>query len=111
MAPGTKISQAQDEGGTRMRQLLATANDLDERLGVSVTPAIGISDRNYFGDRKYFVLLTRLLTTIGGILLLILCANLGGFLIAGANARSAQLASRQALGASPASVIRPLLTW
>jgi hypothetical protein len=67
MAPGTTTSQVQAEVGTLMRQLHATANDFDERLGVSVTPAIGIS-----GDRNYFVLLTRLLTTIGGILLLIL---------------------------------------
>jgi predicted permease len=110
MAPGTKISQAQAEVGTLMRQLHATANDFDERLGVSVTPAIGISDRNYFGDRNYFVLLTRLLTTIGGILLLILCANLGGLLIARANARSAELAMRQALGARRPRIIRQLLT-
>jgi predicted permease len=105
LAPGRGISEAQAEVATLMQQLQTSANGFDERLGVSVTPALGIS-----ADRNYFLLLTRLLTSIGGLLLLIMCANLGGLLIARGKARSTELAMRQALGARRARIVRQLLT-
>ena len=105
LAPGRGISEAQAEVATLMRQLQTNANGFDERLGVSVTPALGIS-----ADRNYFLLLTRLLTSIGSLLLLIMCANLGGLLIARGKARSTELAMRQALGAGRARIVRQLLT-
>jgi predicted permease len=105
LAPGRGISEAQAEVATLTRQLQTSANGFDERLGVSVTPALGIS-----ADRNYFLLLTRLLTLTGSLLLLIMCANLGGLLIARGQARSTELAMRQALGARRARIVRQLLT-
>ena len=70
---GQILSEARAEIATLMGQLRSSTSGFDRRPGVSVaTPAIGIS-----GDREYFHLLSRLLTTIGGLLLLIVCAKFG----------------------------------
>jgi macrolide transport system ATP-binding/permease protein len=103
--PDANPSEARVEIATLMEQLRTSASGFDERLGVSVTPAIGIS-----GGREYFLLLTRLLTTIGGLLLLIVCANLGGLLVARGAAREAEIAMRRALGAGRGRIVRQLLT-
>jgi predicted permease len=105
LKPGNSIPEAQAELNTLMAQLRTSASGFDERLGVSVTPAVGIS-----GDRRYFLLLTRLLTAIGGLLLLIVCANVGGLFVARGTARGPELTMRQALGAGRGRILRQLLT-
>jgi predicted permease len=105
LKPGTGIPEAQAEIATLMQQLRASDSSFDQRLGASVTPAIGIS-----GNREYNLLLVRLLATIAGILLLIVCANLGGLLVARGTARGGEIAMRLALGAGRGRVVRQLLT-
>jgi predicted permease len=105
LKPGIGAAEAQAEIATLMRQLRDSNPAFDERYGASVTPAIGIS-----GNREYFLSLMRVLTTIGGLLLLIVCANLGGLLLARGTARGNEVAMRLALGAGRGRIVRQLLT-
>ena len=105
LKPGIGASEAQAEIFTLMQQLRASNSAFDERCGASVTPAIGVS-----GNRKYIWMQVRLLATTAGILLLIVCANLGGLLVARGTARAGEIAMRLALGAAPGRIVRQILT-
>jgi len=107
LKPGVSASQAQAEITTLLQQLRVSNSAFDERYGASVTPAIGITrDRG----RDYFLALARLLATVGGLLLLIVCANLGGLLVARGTTRGTEIALRLALGAGRERIVRQLLT-
>ncbi|PYT94681.1 MAG: hypothetical protein DMG38_29615, partial [Acidobacteria bacterium] len=105
LKPGISAAEAQAEIFTLMEQLRASNSAFDERRGASVTPAIGVSE-----NRKYIWMQVRLLATTAGILLLIVCANLGGLLVARGTARAGEIAMRLALGAAPGRIVRQILT-
>lgn len=105
LKPGIGAAEAQSEIATLMRQLRASNSAFDQRYGASVRPALGVS-----GNHEYNLMLARLLATIAGILLLIVCANLGGLLVARGTARVGEIAMRLALGAGRARIVRQLLT-
>lgn len=105
LKPGFSAAEAQTEIATLMRQLHASDPAFDERHGASVTPAIGMS-----GNREYNSLLARFLAMIAGALLLVVCANLGGLLVARGTARAGEVAMRMALGATRGRIVRQLLT-
>ena len=105
LKPGISTLEAQAEIATLMKQLHASNPAFDERYGASVTPAIGMLE-----NRQYNLLLVRLLATIAGVLLLIVCANLGGLLIARGTTRGTEIAMRLALGAGRGRIVRQLLT-
>jgi predicted permease len=102
---GTSPAEAQAEIATLMQQLRASNSAFDERYGASVRPAIGMS-----GNREYNLMLVRLLGTVAGVLLLVVCANLGGLLIARGTARGREIAMRLTLGAGRGRIVRQLLT-
>ena len=106
LAPGNSPKQAQAELTTLTRQLQSAGKGFDEREGVSVTPAAGVNER----EHAYFLLLTQLLSTVAGVLLLVVCANLAGLLVARNTARGSEIAMRRALGAGTGRISRQLLT-
>ncbi len=104
---GVAAPQAQAEITTLLQQLRISDSAFDKRYGASVTPAIGITrDRG----RDYFVALAQLLAAVGGLLFLIVCANLGGLLVARGSARETEMAMRLALGAGRVRIARQSLT-
>jgi predicted permease len=105
LKPGTSMPEAQVEIATLMQQLRASDPAFDQRFGASVRPAVGMS-----GNREYNLMLARLLSAIAGVLLLIVCANLGGVLVARGTARGREIAMRLALGAGRGRIVRQLLT-
>ncbi len=102
---GISAAEAQAEIATLMQQLRASNSAFDERYGASVTPAVGMS-----GNHEYNLMLARLLSAIAGILLLIVCANLGGLLVARGTGRGREIAMRLALGAGRGRIVHQLLT-
>jgi len=106
LAPGTRNEEVQAEIATLLRQLQSNAQGFDPRLGVSVEPAMGVRRQS----RDYFSTVVRLLTAIGALLLAIVCANLGGLLIARGTARHSEIGLRLALGAGRLRILRQLLT-
>jgi len=105
LKPGTSMPKAQAEIATLMQQLRASDSTFDQRIGASVTPATGMS-----GNREYNLMLVRLLAAIAVVLLLIVCANLGGLLVARGSARRGEIAMRLALGAGRGRIVHQLLT-
>ncbi|HXW92745.1 MAG TPA: ABC transporter permease [Terriglobales bacterium] len=104
LAAGRSAPEAQAEIAVLLRQLQTNARGFDQRLSASVVPAIGIS------NGKYFRVFVQLLTAIGGVLLLIVCANVGGLLLVRGKARAQELAMRAALGANRLRIVRQLVT-
>ena len=105
LKPGTSMPKAQAEIAALLQQLRASDSTFDQRIGASVTPATGMS-----GNREYNLMLVRLLAAIAVVLLLIVCANLGGLLVARGTARRGEIAMRLALGAGRGRIVHQLLT-
>lgn len=97
---------AQAEMKTLWSQFRKSHPDLDDERDITLVPAVGVEG----SSRTYFRTLLKLLLAVAGALLLVVCANIGGLLIAQGSARRAEFAVRRALGASSLRLIRQLLT-
>jgi putative ABC transport system permease protein len=105
LKPGFDLGVAQAEVKTLWNQFRTAHPDLDDRRDLSLTPAVGVEG----SSRTYFRTLLDLLLAVAGALLLVVCANIAGLLIAQGSARRSEFAIRRSLGASSSRIVRQLL--
>lgn len=106
LKPGFDSTSAQAEVRTLWQQFRMAHPELDDKRNVFLSPAIGVEG----SSKARFRILVNLLIAIAGALLLVVCANIGGLLIAQGSTRRAEFAIRRALGASSFRIVRQLLT-
>jgi putative ABC transport system permease protein len=105
LSPGVAVTDAQAELSALARQLETSRPETNKGRGMVVRAARGADPARREGN-------TRILTLLGaavGFVLLIVCANLAGFLLARNLARAHEIALRLSLGARRSRVVRELL--
>lgn len=103
LAAGVTQEAAQGEMDVIAQQLAEAYPDDNEDEGINVVPAHGGLVRRIEGQLV-------LLLGAAGFVLLIVCGNVAGILLAKATTRQTEVAIRSSLGASRARVIRQLVT-
>ena len=106
LAPGVSIDQAGAEVQALANRLGEEDSDSNLGIGAKVLPVW----QSHFGTQATLLTPVSILMGIGGVVLLIVCANLANLLLARATGRMQEFSIRLALGAKPGRLIAQLLT-
>jgi putative ABC transport system permease protein len=101
--PGISVAQAQSESDPMADRIARAYPDTNTGVGISLVP---------LRDQILGNVRTPMLVLLGavGFVLLIACANVADLMLARAAARGREISIRRALGASPARILRQMLT-
>jgi predicted permease len=106
LAPGVTLDQARAEVQGAAQRMAEADPDSNLGIGGLVLPPW----QSHFGLQSILLTPVAILMGIGGVVLLIVCANLANLLLARATGRTQEFSIRLALGAKPARLVNQLLT-
>ena len=105
LAPGVSIDQARSEVQALAHRLGEVDADSNLGVGATVLPVW----QSHFGTQAMLLTPVAILMGTGGVVLLIVCANLANLLLARATGRRQEFSIRLALGAKPVRLVTQLL--
>jgi predicted permease len=106
LRPGVSVEEARAEVQTIAAQNAGAFADTNQGLSATVLPLA----QGRYGAQTKLAPLLRILMAAGGVILLIVCANVANLLLARWASRQRELSVRLALGASRGRLVRQLLT-
>ena len=106
LAPSVTSEQARGEVQALANQMAIANADSDQGIGATMLPVW----ESHFSPQAMLLAPITILMGAAGVVLLIVCANLGNLLLARATGRLKEFSIRLALGANPQRLLRQLLT-
>jgi predicted permease len=106
LAPGVTIGQARSEVEALANRMAEADADSNQGIGATVLPVW----QSHFSTQATLLTPVAILMGAGGVVLLIVCANLANLLLARATGRLQEFSIRLALGAKPIRLAAQLLT-
>ena len=106
LAPGVSIEQARAEIQALANRMAVVDADSNQGIGATVLPVW----QSHFNTQTMLLTPVAILMAAGGVVLLIVCANLANLLLVRATGRMREFSIRLAMGAKPRQIIGQLLT-